>query len=80
MKIILTMFGNMYSPIMDVPEDTGTRWKMALTQPMQVITGYSGDKLEEVPSMPTICEFEWTGKMDMTTGARLYFLRDISKR
>lgn len=79
MKIILTAFGNMYSPVMDVPENTGTRWKMVLTQPLQVISGYSGERIEEKPPMHTQCEFEWTGKVDMTTGARIYFLRDIIK-
>jgi hypothetical protein len=80
MKIILSAFNKMYSAPMDVPEDTGTRWKMALTQPLQVISGYSGQKIGELPPMPTICEFEWTGKMDMETGARHYVLAGISKR
>lgn len=84
MKIILEAFGRkLVSHPMDVPEDTGPVFRMALTQPVQVKVGYSGDKVGEWGPIATMCEFEWTGETyDLPTGLRgirRYVLRDISR-
>jgi hypothetical protein len=80
MKIILQAFGGrMRSGLMDVPEDTGHTWDMVLTKPPTVVTGYSGEHVVDRPPFDTRCNFEWTGKMEMSSGARLYEMIDIQK-
>lgn len=72
----------MRSEPVDVPEDTGLRWRMALTQPIQVRSGYTGEKVGEWGPIATVCEFEWTGKTysyGPGDNARIYVLRDITK-
>ena len=80
MKIILTAFNyKMTSKVMDVPEKTDWRFDMVLTAPIHAVTGFSGDKIGEIAALNTLCTFEWMGKMDMETGARIYVLSGISK-
>lgn len=80
MKIVLHAFGNKLKGVMEVPEDTGPRFRLAMTQPIQVFGAGYGD---ETPMMSkplnTIANFEWTGKVYMQTdheydGARIYQL------
>ena len=86
MKIVLRAFGNKLSGVMEVPEETGTRFKLAMTQP---ITATKFGRNEEgwllKSPIETICEFEWTGGTFMQTGheydgAREYQLISIDKR
>lgn len=80
MKIILQAFrGQLRGGLMDVPESSGTRWDMVLTKPLTVVSGFAGEKIGEQPVFTTRCTFEWTGKMDMESGARIYEMIDISK-
>lgn len=82
MKIVLEAFGKLRSEPMDVPENTSPVFRLVLNQPIQVKTGYSGDKIGEWGSINTMCEFEWTGKLYSYSGgesARIYVLRDIGK-
>lgn len=81
MKIYLSAFGGkLSSKVMDVPEETGPIFRMVMTQPPTAIIGYHGNNIAEHPPFDTLCIFEWTGKSDMQTGARLYELKDIDKR
>lgn len=88
MKIVLSAFGNKLRGVMEVPEDTGLRFRLALTQPVVVsIFGIGMDigkkqKMLEQP-IDKICTFEWTGGTFMEKGhpydkARDYQLIDIS--
>ncbi len=84
MKIVLRAFRNKLSGVMEVPEETGTRFKLAMTQPIQVFTESFNTKypLMDKP-LDTICEFEWTGgtfsqKDHEWNGAREYQLVRIS--
>jgi hypothetical protein len=82
MKIILEGL-KMRSEVMDWPEKTEPFIKIVLRQPIIAITGYSGDKIGEIPPLHTLAEFEWTGKSyTLPDGefARIYMLRDIYKR
>ena len=82
MKIILEGL-KMRSEVMDWPEKTELYIKIALTQPMTAITGYSGEKIGEIQSLHTLAEFEYTGKSyALPDGefARIYMLRDIYKQ
>ena len=62
MKIVLRAFGNKLSGVMEIPEDTGPRFRLAMTQPIQV---YKADYQPEYPLMSIplnkIANFEWTG-------------------
>lgn len=82
MKIRLYAFGDklMSREVMDIPEDSGTTWEMVLIKPKTAIVGYSGEEIGTRPEMITVCKFEWTGKMEMNSGARVYNLIDIYKR
>lgn len=84
MKIVLRAFGGKLSGVMEVPEETGVRFKLAMTQPIQ----FSKFDSKEYPMMDvpinTICEFEWTGALYSQTshdwdGAREYQLISINK-
>ena len=86
MKIVLHAFGNKLSGVMEVPEETGHRFKLVMTQP---ITAYNfGDRPERTMldrPIETICEFEWTGGTYSQDGhsydkARVYQLINIDKR
>lgn len=86
MKIVLRAFGNKLQGVMEVPEETGPRFKLAMTQPVQMFTK---SRNEEYPLMDrpldTICEFEWTGGTFRQDGhewdrAREYQLIRIDKR
>jgi hypothetical protein len=74
MKIRLTAFDKLYGDVMDVPEETGNKFDLVLIQPIAVAT----EKTPERPNFTTKCTFEWIGK-DLSTGARIYNLTDISK-
>lgn len=83
MKIILEAFGRLRSEPMDVPEDTGHTFKLALTQLPTAIVGYEGGAIGEIPFLSTMCEFEYTGK-SYAMGRpedwpRIYVLKDIYK-
>lgn len=65
---------------MEVPEETGARFKLAMAQPIQ-------NNNRDYPMMDKplskVCTFEWTGKSFMQSGhdwdgAREYQLVDIS--
>lgn len=62
MKIVLLAFNNKLSGVMEVPEETGMRFKLSMTQPIQF---FKKSFEKEYPLMDTpintICEFEWTG-------------------
>ena len=85
MKIVLRAFGNKLSGVMEIPEDTGYRFRLAMTQPIQV---FAASRTETHPLMATpistICEFEWTGQTFSQKGheydeAREYQLVEIHK-
>lgn len=59
MKIRLRFFKESYSPVMDVPEETGTTFRMVLTKPLQV--GIMKKGIPELRPLDTVCVFEWTG-------------------
>lgn len=82
MKIVLRALGTLESQPMDVPENTGSRWKMVLRQPLTKIIDYGGNEVRESGPFQTMCEFEWTGKNYLYGGgisARIYELVDIHK-
>ena len=84
MKIVLKAFGNKLSGIMEVPEDTCTRFRLAMTQPVSFTMFNSVEKMAMNSPIETICEFEWTGgtyaeKGHPYDGAREYQLINISK-
>ena len=76
MKIILTGLG-MKGEITDWPENSSPRIKLVLSQPLSVLKRY--EDMPDTPPMNTICEFEWIGKIDYDSGARIYSLSDIYK-
>lgn len=86
MKIVLRAFGNKLSGTMEVPEETGHRFKLAMTQPIQAFgDGYNSEHPMMDRPLDTICEFEWTGKSFSQEGhnwnnAREYQLIQITKR
>lgn len=88
MKIILHAFGKKLSGVMEIPEETGPRFRLALTQPIQVKTMWGGESVHPMMNSPidTICEFEWTGgtyaggEDHPWSGAREYQLVSIDKR
>lgn len=62
MKIVLRAFDGKLSGVMEIPEDTGPIFRLAMTQPVQM------KKMDSRNSWPlmtgpleTICTFEWTG-------------------
>jgi hypothetical protein len=64
MKIVLRAFGDKLSGVMEVPEDTGGRFRLAMVQPIQV-----RDKVDlMVAPIQKICVFEWTGKIFSQAG------------
>ena len=73
MRIILQGLG-MSSQPMDIPENSGYRWDIVLTQPLQVAT----NKTPEYPAFITRCSFEWNGKTTFN-GEKIYTLTNISK-
>jgi hypothetical protein len=80
MKIVLEAFnGKMRSAVMDIPDNSGDRWKMILDIGDFKKIGYSGDVLSTKPSMPKACTFEWTGEWLATRpdSAKIYQLVDI---
>ena len=86
MKIVLQAFGNKLSGMMEVPEETGSRFKLAMMQPIQFTTATLEENRHKMMSSPitTICEFEWTGgtysqKDHAWDGAREYQLISIDK-
>jgi len=80
MKIVLHAFGNKLKGVMEVPEDTGSRFRLAMSQPIQAFgAGYGDDAPMMSKPLNTIANFEWTGKVYMQTdheydGARIYQL------
>lgn len=88
MKIVLRAFGNKLQGVMEVPEGTNRRFKLAMTQPIQAFSyGLGKDKQYDIMKLPlmTICTFEWTGKIFMEKGheydgAKEYQLVDIEKK
>lgn len=85
MKIVLRAFGDKLSGVMEVPEETGQRFRLAMTQPVQVFnSGRDQYPLMDSP-LETLCEFEWTGgtfssKGHDWDGARDYQLVSITRR
>ncbi len=83
MKIVLHAFGDKLKGVMEVPEDTGSRFRLAMTQPIQVFNdGNSGDIPMMSQPLHKMAEFEWTGKIYMQTeheydGARIYQLTNL---
>ncbi len=66
MKIVLRAFQGKLSGVMEVPENTGLTFKLAMTQPIQFkMNGSSFSGLPKTPLMDkplhTMCEFEYTG-------------------
>lgn len=82
MKIVLRAFGNKLQGVMEVPEETGHRFRLAMTQPIQVKTvDYNEYPMMDSP-INKVCEFEWTGsifrqKDHAWDGAREYQLINI---
>lgn len=88
MKIVLRAFGNKLQGLMEVPEETGRSFKLAMTQPTQVANFGLGKKdefnLMKEPLM-TLCTFEWNGGIFSQEGhewdgAKDYQLVDIEKK
>lgn len=79
MKIVLHAFGNKLKGIMEVPEDTSYRFRLAMTQPIQVfVKNHHETPMMNAP-LTRIANFEWTGNVYMQTGheydgARIYQL------
>lgn len=73
MKIILKALGVLKSEIMNVPEETGYQFRLALQQSAQVF--HEGPSRE---GFPTVCVFEWTGEYTFKD-VRVYYLIDIQK-
>lgn len=82
MKIILKAFGYLQSDIMEVPENTTPEFRLALQQPLQVISDYKGDNLGEIKPILTMAEFIWNGRSEAVGGfmVREYVLKDIYKQ
>lgn len=79
MKIQLYAFGRKLGEPMEVPENTTPTFKLALQQPLTVISGFSGEKIGERPPLQTIAEFEWIGKYEWNDNVRVYNLTSIDK-
>lgn len=85
MKIVLRAFGNKLSGVMEIPEDVGQRFRLAMSQPVTYKSvDYKEFPLIEGP-LDTICEWEWTGKVFSQNGhewdgAREYQLVSVEKR
>ncbi len=61
MKIVLRAFQGKMSGVMEVPEETGPRFRLAMTQPVQ-FTMFDSSKHPMMPSpLNVIANFEWTG-------------------
>ncbi len=85
MKIVLQAFGNKLSGVMEVPEETGRRFKLVMLQPVSVAKFDSSAGVEMNRPIETIVEFEWTGGTYMQKGhsydgAREYQMISIDKR
>jgi hypothetical protein len=70
---------------MEVPEETGSHFRLAMTQPMQVFKESGREHALMDAPLNTICEWEWTGGTFSQAGhewdgAREYQLVSISKR
>jgi len=80
MKIRLHSFGSkLTSEIMDIPENSTPIWDLILTKPVTTVNDSAGSKIGEHPEMYTKCRFEWTGKVEAESGARIYQMIDIEK-
>jgi hypothetical protein len=83
MKIVLHAFGDKLKGVMEVPEDTSYRFKLVMTQPIQIFQKEMFDKRPMMSSPITkLCIFEWTGgtycqEGHEYDGARVYQLVDI---
>jgi hypothetical protein len=87
MKIVLGAFQNKLCGVMEVPEETGMRFKLVMTQPVQFKSLGFGEEKHALMDCPveTLCEFEYTGMTFMQKdhpwdGAKEYQLIDIIKR
>ena len=79
MKIKLKAFGYLESKqYLDVPENTTPIFELALTQPIQVIVDWEGEKSREITPITTMAKFEWNGMYE--GDAKIYILTDIYKR
>ena len=77
MKIILKAFGYLESKVMEVPENTTTKFELALMQPL-VVMNY-----KDILPIQTIAEFEWTGNwitFGVEEDAREYILTNIHNK
>jgi len=68
MKIVLRAFGNKLSGVMEVPEETGNRFRLAMTQPISFKTIDRKDYPLMDRPLYTICEWEWNGRYFIQTG------------
>lgn len=88
MKIVLCAFQNKLTGVMEVPEETQNRFRLALEQPVQVANFGFGkkDQFDMMKSpIKTMCIFEWTGgtfhqEGHEWDGAREYQLVEIETR
>lgn len=85
MKIVLHAFQHKLSGVMEVPEETGQRFTLVMTQPIQFksLDHHRGHPLMDSP-LETRCVFEWTGKIYNQDGhawdnGRIYELVSIEK-
>lgn len=82
MKIVLHAFGDKLSGVMEIPEDTGTRFRLAMTQPIQAFNdGRSKHDMMQAP-IHKVATFEWTGQVysedgHRYDGARIYQLTSL---
>lgn len=87
MKIVLHAFGQKLSGVMEVPEETGNKFRLAMSQPIVVANfGYSKKDEFNLTNQPikTVCTFEWTGGTYVQEGheydgCREYQLVEIEK-
>lgn len=72
----------MQSKPMDIPENSGHRWEMVLTNPITNIKSFTGDVIDTKPPFLTKATFERTNQhfvLDDGTTCAEYKLVDIVK-
>lgn len=78
MKIVIKMFGDRFSSKMEVPEETGYRFSLIMTQPITKFYSPRGQIVVETHGpFDTRVHFEYIGKI--LDGYRVYQLIDIEK-
>jgi len=63
MKIVLRAFNNKLNGVMEVPEETGKEFSLAMSQPIQAYSIFGSKNNADLMKSPisTICTFQWTG-------------------